>query len=508
MKLKRPLILIIMDGWGIGEDDANNPIFLADTPNIDYLIANYPSTIIGAAGTFIGLPPGHQGSSEMGHLIIGAGRNILLPQMQVKQAIESNEIFKNETCIQAFKKAKKNKTRVHLMGLLSNAGVHSYDRTCHCLLEMAKDEGVKEIYIHIFADGRDVDPKSVKEYVKRLEKVSIGKIATIMGRWWAMDRDHRWERVEAAYQALVMGLGLYRANNIYQAIDQAYKRRETDEFIRPTVIEKEGHFKDGDVVFNFNFRVDRAIEITQALIEKKFKEFKRSYWPKIYYLAMTNYYENIPCPYVFTRPEIKNTLGEVLSKKGLSQFRCTETEKWPYMTRIFNGLQEEPFPGEVRKLIPSDKIPTYDLRPQMQAMSIAKEIIKHLRHRDFDVYFINFANPDILGHTGNKEAIMKGVHTVDTAIGLIYQAILNQNGIMLVTADHGDAEICWDPIKQSPHTFHTDNFVPFIYVDEKNKQAKLRENGILANVAPTILHLLKIPPPEEMTNEVLILENI
>jgi len=507
MKITRPLVLIIMDGWGIGENDENNPIYLAPTPNIDHLLATYPHTIIGAAGTFIGMPPGHQGSSEMGHLIIGAGRNVLLPQMQVRRALETGEISKNKILLKAFTFAKKKKSRLHLMGLLSNFGVHSYDEACHKILELAVQCGIKKenIFVHVFADGRDAPPQSVEMYVRELEKVGIARIATIMGRWWAMDRDHRWERVSEAYKTLVMGQGQFNANDIHEAIEMAYKRQETDEFIRPTVIDEESNFRENDVVINYNFRVDRAIEITQALIEKNFKEFARPVWPKIYYVAMSDYYEGMPCPFIFKRPIITNTLGEVLSREGLTQFRCTETEKWPYMTTILNGLREEPFPGETQKLIPSDKVPTYDLAPEMQAIPIAKEIIKHLHQKDFDAYFINFANPDILGHTGVKEAIMKGVQTVDTAVGLIYQAVLNQDGIILITADHGDAEICWDRAKQCPHTHHTDNFVPFIYIDEKNKKAKLRENGALADIAPTILKLLNLPVPKEMIQESLIL---
>ena len=500
MKIKQPLVLCIMDGWGIGHDDQHNPIFLAKTPTIDHLCATYSNTIIGAAGVHVGLTPGHQGSSEIGHMIIGAGRNALLPQTQIKQATESGEIKK----LPVYKKALKGAKRVHLMGLLSDKGVHAYDETCHTLLEMCKEHKIPEVYIHVISDGRDVMPKTVKKYLARLGK-DIDKVASIQGRYWIMDRDQRWERVKKAYRMLTQGIATREAKTANDAVEQAYKNEETDEFIKPTLIKKEGVFRDGDVVINFNYRVDRAIEITQALVEKQFGHFPRETKPKIKYIALTNYYEGIPCDFAFERPIIKNCIGEVLSKEHLTQFRCTETEKWAYLTKIFNGLIEDPFPGEVRKLIPSDKVATYDLKPEMQAMEIAKAVANHLHEKSFDVYFINFANPDMLGHTGNKKAIIKGIQTVDTALNLVYEAVLNQNGRMLITSDHGDAEVCWDDDECQPHTSHTDSHVPFIFIDENNKQAKLREDGILADIAPTMLKLLKIKKPAQMTGSSIII---
>lgn len=506
MKLKKPLVLTIMDGWGIGEDDEHNPIFLADTPNIDHFLDTYPHTIIGAAGEYIGLTPGHQGSSEMGHLIIGAGRNVLLPQTQVKNATSSGDILKNKAYLESLDKLKKNNSRLHLMGLLSDKGVHSYDETCHVLLKLAKDHGVPndKIFVHIFSDGRDAGPQTVKQYINRLHDLGIGQIASIMGRYWGMDRDHRWERVAKAYKLYTQGIGDYSEKTVKQAVEKSYDRDETDEFIKPTVIIKDGHFKDGDVVWNFNYRVDRAIEITQSLVEPEFKHFAREVWPKIHYVALTDYYDGIPCPVAIYREVPKNTIGEILSKNNLTQLRCAETEKWIYVTKIFNGLQEDPFPGEDRKLIPSDKIATYDLKPEMKALDIAKVVANHIHKKTYDVYFINFANPDILGHTGNKEAIMKGVHTVDIAVGLVYEEVLNMNGIMLVTSDHGDAEVVWDKDTGQPHTYHTDSHVPFIYINEEGKSATLREMGSLKDVAPTMLKLLNITKPDEMTGESII----
>ena len=392
------------------------------------------------------------------------------------------------------------------MGLLSDKGVHSYDETCHTLLKLAKDHGIDDdrIFIHVFSDGRDVGPQTAKEYITRLNEINIGTIASIMGRYWSMDRDHRWERVEKAYNMLTQGKGDFTAKTAEEAVDNAYKRDETDEFIKPTMINKDGCFKDGDVVWNFNFRVDREIEITKAITENNFTDFKREARPSITYVAMTDYYESISCPVAYMRQLSKRSLGEVLSENNLTQFRCTETEKWVYVTKIFNGLLEDPFPGEVRKLIPSDKIATYDLKPEMQAMEIAKAVANHIHEKSFDVYIVNFANPDILGHTGNKKALMNGIKAVDKAIGLVYQELINMNGIGLITADHGDAEIIWDKEKQQPHTFHSDNHVPFIYIDDENKGATLREMGSLRDVAPTMLKLLGIEKPDEMTGKSII----
>ncbi len=506
MKNKRPLLLLIMDGWGIGEDDEHNSIFLADTPNIDHLLNAYPHTIIGAAGEYIGLTPGHQGSSEIGHLIIGAGRNVLLPQTQIKQATETGDIKNNPAYLESLEQLKATGGRLHLMGLLSDKGVHGYDETCHVLLRLAEEHGLPDdkIFIHIFSDGRDAGPKTVMEYVARLKKIGIGTIASIMGRYWGMDRDHRWERVEKAYRLFTQGQGEYNADSIDQAVQQSYDQDETDEFIKPTMIAKDGYFQDGDAVWNFNFRVDREIEITQALIKNDFNEFKREVRPSIHYVAMTDYYQGISCPVAYQRQFPGQTLGQVISNTGLTQFRCTETEKWVYVTKIFNGLREDPYPGEVRKLIPSDKVDTYDLKPDMKAMDIAKAVAWHLHEKSFDFYVVNLANPDILGHTGNKQAIMRGIHTVDKAVGLMYEELLNQNGVGIITADHGDAEIIWDKEKQQPHTFHSDNHVPFIYIDEENKGATLREMASLQDVAPTILKVLGIEKPAAMTGQSII----
>jgi len=514
MKVKRPIILLILDGWGLGEDDAHNAIFLAKTPNIDYLLANYPNGPIGAAGTHIGLTPGHQGSTEMGHLIMGAGRNVLLPQIQIKQAIATNAVLTNKAYTEAVLKVKKNKSRLHLMGLLSDAGVHSYDALAHKLLTLAAKEGLKkeQVLIHVFSDGRDTPPESLPIYIKRLQsaikKNKVGLIVSVQGRYFVMDRDHRWERVQQAYDLLAHGQGQRTAKNIEEAIRLARQNQESDEFIKPTLIEPEGYFKNNDAVINFNYRIDREIEITQALIEPDFSNFVRKKQIKIHYVATMPYYDQMPAPTAFTRSEteMKNILGAVLSARGYTQYRVTETEKWVFVTQVFNGMRVKPFLGEDRHLIPSDKIATFDLKPEMQAVPIAQDLVKQLAQKKYDFYVANICNADMLGHTGNKAATIKGCETIDKAVGLLYQAVQKQNAILLICADHGDAEVMWDYKNNTAHTQHTDNFVPFILVDKEKKNVKIWESGSLKDIAPTILELMGVNIPEEMDGQSLIIK--
>lgn len=511
MKTDRPIAFVILDGWGIGTDDAHNAIFQANTPTIDYFLATYPNIPIGAAGPHIGLPDGHPGSTEMGHLIMGAGRDLLLPQMQLLAAIDQGALRKNGAIVAAMKKAKQGTGRLHLFGLLSDGGIHTYDAACHELMDIAKEYDIPEVYIHVVADGRDVPPTSLPKFIHTLQNkistVGNASIATLQGRWWVMDRDHRWERIEAAYKLLVLGEALHVETSIQKAIAAAYARAETDEFIQPTLINPAGMMHDRDVVINFNFRVDREIEITQALTEEQFSHFERRAWPKLHYVGMSKYYQEMNAPAALERIELeaKNILGEVLSKQGYKQLRLTETEKWAYVTKIFNVMREDPFPGEERILIPSDKIATYDIKPEMQAMNIANELIKHLNAKAFDFYVLNFPNADMLGHTGNHAAAMQGVTAIDQALAVIYHELIQQNGIMIITADHGDAEIMWDTEWDCPHTFHTDSFVPFILIDEQRKHVSLRQNGSLKDCAPTILELLGEDVPKEMDGRSMII---
>jgi len=494
MKTKRPVVLCIIDGWGIGTDDKHNAIFLAKTPNIDQLLQTYPNAPIGAAGEHIGLAPGHQGSSEMGHMIIGAGRNVLLPQTQAQE----EDYTKNMALLNALAKTK----RLHLIGLCSDKGVHSYLETGLKFLRLAKEQGIKEIYWHVIADGRDTPPKSVKQFIKQIDC----KFATLMGRWWIMDRDKNYDRIEVAYNTLLLGQALFKAQNIKTAVDKAYQRGEIDELIKPTLINKDGIIKAGDTVLNFNYRVDREIEITKAFCEPEFTEFSRpKHWQKINYVALTEYYHGMPCPAMIKKEHPKKILSEVLAERGYQQLKIAETEKWVYVTKCFNAMHEKPFKNEERILIPSDKVATFDEKPEMKAKEIADTFVKNIAKKKFDVFVMNFANPDMVGHTGNQPAIIQACETVDQAIGLVYKACQKNNAILLITADHGDAEINYDAKNQQPHTYHTDNFVPFILVNDTQKNKKILETGALKDIAPTILKLLNIPVPAEMTGRNLII---
>ena len=512
MKTKNTLIIIILDGWGIGKKDDHNPIFLAPTPTMDNLEKTRPYTELKAAGKGIGLEHRHQGSSEIGHLIIGAGGNALLPQTQVRQAILSGDLLDNSVYLGAIEKIKKQGGALHIMGMLSNEGIHSYDTACYSLLELAAKNGLQEVYIHIFSDGRDTSPKEVEVYLERLhtaiKKFGVGKIASLVGRYYAMDRDKRWERIQVAYELLTEGKG-HQADSIEDAIKQAYEREETDEFIKPTVIVEDGKpiatINDGDTVFNYNFRIDREIEITQALVENDFDGFTRKNKPDINYVGITKYYKDSQALAAIEQETIKNSFGEILSNKGMKQLRITETEKWVYLTKIFNGLLEGAFEGEDRILIPSDKVATYDLKPEMKVAEITETVLGKLDENVYDVILINYANPDILGHTAVKEAVIKGVATIDKHLAKLLKKAQEKGADVIITADHGNGEIIYDHDKDMEHTHHTDANVPFIIVSERPelKNCKLR-SGAIKDIAPTALEILGIEKPKEMTSRSLI----
>lgn len=523
--MKKPVVYLILDGWGIAPAGLGNAITLAKKPTFDYLWENYPHTEIGAGGKSIGLWEGHQGSSETGHFIIGAGRNVYLPQGIVAHAIETEEVFTNKAYVGAMEHVKKNNSTLHITGLMSNSGVHSYDLLMHKLIEMAAKFGIKDVVIHYFTDGRDTPPKETKVYWERLKEVfkktGVGRVGTVMGRYWIMDRDHRWERVEAGYNAMVHGKAEFYAKSVDEAIESAYNRAdiektnneeviETDEFIRPTVIVDDnnqpvGQIKDGDAVIWANFRTDRAIEISQALVEPEFKEFDRGIRPNIYYVGTFEYYEGMSAPHAFEREFPTNTLGEIISKEGLKQFRVTETEKWIYVTTIFSGMREEPFVGEDRELIPSDKIATYDLQPKMHTIDIANSVVKAIELDKYNLIMANFNNPDIIGHTGNIPAAIVGIEECDKGISLINEAVKRKGGLLVISADHGNAEMMLNK-DGTPETQHSANNVPFIIVDDdpKYKNIKLRSGGALKDVTPTILEILGVEKPVEMTGESLI----
>jgi len=523
--MKKPIVYIILDGWGIAPPGPGNAISLAKTPNMDNLRANYPSTEIGAGGEAIGLPAGHQGSSEIGHLIIGAGRNVYLPQGKVMHAIDSGEIFQNPAYQGAMDYVKEHNSTLHLAGLMSDKGVHNYDEAVHKLIEMAVKNGIKKIIVHFFSDGRDTGPYEAKKYLARLEEVftkfGAGRVGTVMGRYWIMDRDHRWERVEKGYNAMVKGQAEFTAHSPLEAIEQAYARSEeakakgedfieSDEFIKPTVIvdgndEPIGKIKDQDALIWVNFRTDRAIEITQAFIEPEFSDFSRGSKLDIYFAGTFKYYGTMTAPYAYEKDIPTNTMGEIISKAGLRQFRTTETEKWIYVTTIFSGMREEPFDGEDRQLIPSDKIATYDLAPKMHAMDIAETAVKAIESDKYELIMMNFANPDIIGHTGNIPAAIIAVEECDKAVGLVIDATKQKNGLAIISADHGNAEGMLTADGQM-ETQHSANKVPFIIVDDdpQYKNIQLKSGGAIKDVTPTILDIMGIEKPVEMTGESLI----
>jgi 2,3-bisphosphoglycerate-independent phosphoglycerate mutase len=523
----RPAVILIMDGWGIAKPGKGNAISLARKPNFDRLSKQYPYTELGAGGESIGLWKGHQGSSETGHFIIGAGRKVFLPQGIIASSIADRSFFRNKAYLGAIEHVKKHDSTLHFSCLMSDKGVHGYDMEAHSMIEMAAQHGIKKLAIHYFSDGRDTAPHETLNYLERLEgvmkKFGIGTIATVMGRYWIMDRDHRWERVEVGYNAMVHGRGMFSARSAREAIQRAYGRakeagkngenfQESDEFIKPTVIVgRDGKpvapVRDNDAFIWLNFRNDRAIEISQAFTEESFKYFPRGPKPNVHYVATFKYYDTLKAPYAFEKVYPEMTLGETLSKLGLRQFRVTETEKWIYVTTIFSGMRETPFKGEDRLLIPSDKIPTYDLKPKMKTAEIALEAVKKIEKGNCDFILINFNNPDIIGHTGKVDKAVEGVETVDQGVGEVCAAALEKGWAVLVTADHGNAEVMLEP-DGTPNTYHTANDVPFILVteDKKLKSAKLRKGGTIADIAPTVLDVMGVKKPKEMTGVSLILK--
>ena len=511
----RPFLLIIMDGWGWREEIEGNAIRLAGTPHLDALKAEYPFTLLKASGEAVGLPEGQMGNSEVGHMNIGAGRIVYQDLTRINMAIRDGSFFKNPVLKEAFRRAKEKGTKVHLLGLVSDGGVHSHINHVFALLEMAQKEGLCDrLFIHVFTDGRDTPPTSGLNYVhalqNKLKELSCGAIATVAGRYYAMDRDKRWERTALAYQALVMGEGL-EAKDPVEAVKAAYERGETDEFIKPTVISRDGKpvatIDDGDVVIFFNFRADRARQLTLALTKEDFQEFERSKFPRLsYFVCMTLYDETFNLPVAFPPEHYLNIWGEVVSRAGLRQLRIAETEKYAHVTYFFNCGEEEPFPLEERKLIPSPRdVPTYDLKPEMSAYEVTEEVIKRIQSRRYQFIVMNYANGDMVGHTGVLEAAIKAVRVVDECVGRVVSAWRKymDNAPLIVTADHGNCDQMIDPQTGEPFTAHTANPVPLYLVDDRFKKAKLRQ-GILGDIAPTGLFLMGLEIPSEMTGRVLL----
>jgi len=495
------LLLAILDGWGYREKRHGNAIAHAHTPNMDSFMKKYPFTILQAGGTAVGLPAGQMGNSEVGHINIGEGRIVYQDSARILKAIEDGSFFENDVLKKAMEKAKK--TRLHLIGLIGPGGVHALPEHLFALLKMAKENGVRHVSIHCFTDGRDTPPKSALEHIKRLQKkideIGIGEIATIVGRYYAMDRDKRWDRTKKAYEMLTQGKGR-KARNAEEAIKKAYEKGETDEFILPTVVKKTS-IKDDDVVIFFNFRPDRARQLTQAFVDAKFKKFERKKL-NLHFVTMTRYMDGLDAEIAFDKVMLTNTFGEVISKHGMKQLRIAETEKYAHVTFFFNGGREKPFDGEERCLIPSPKIATYDMKPEMSAYEVTREVIKRIREKKYDVIILNYANPDMVGHTGIWEAAVKAVEAVDKCIEKVVDAVLKQKGIAIITADHGNVEEMLED--GNPKTAHTTNPVPFILI---GKDVELRK-GNLGDIAPTMLELLGIEKPKEMTGKSLIKRKI
>ncbi len=508
---KQPLLLMILDGWGLNPNHENNAIAQAATPNMTRLCNGYPCTSIGTSGMSVGLPSGQMGNSEVGHLNIGAGRIVYQDLTRITKAIDDGDFFSNQVLVDCVARTRANGGRLHLAGLLSDGGVHSHNTHLYALLELAKREGIGEVFVHCLLDGRDTPPKSGADYLGQLEaklaEIGIGKIATVMGRYYAMDRDNRWERVEKAYAAMVYGEGAELAS-APEAITRSYQAGVTDEFVVPAVIMANGapvgRVLDGDGFIFFNFRSDRAREITRAFTDPGFTGFARRLKPELAaYVCMTTYDETFHLPVAFAPEELTNILGDVVSQAGLSQLRIAETEKYAHVTFFFNGGNEVPFPGEERCLIPSPKeVPTYDKKPEMSAYLVTDELLHRLDGDTYDLVVLNFANADMVGHTGVLAAAIRAIEAVDECIGRLVAKVLAKGGRVIITADHGNAEIMADE-DGGPHTAHTTGRVPLILVDDARKSVKLRP-GILADIAPTILEILGLPQPLEMTGRSLI----
>ena len=501
--MKKPVALIIMDGFGYNPDSYGNAIADAKKPNLDKLFAECPHTLIGASGLDVGLPDGQMGNSEVGHTNIGAGRVVYQMLVKISKSIKEGTIRKNPAIVGAVENCVKNGSALHLMGLLSDGGVHSHIEHLFGLMEMAKDMGVEKIYVHAFLDGRDVPPTSGAEYMEKLveetRRIGAGKVATVMGRFYAMDRDNAWDRVEKAYAAMVYGEGVEGCCPV-GAIKKSYEEGVTDEFMVPTVLDKEGTIKAGDSVIFFNFRPDRARQITRAFVDPDFTGCprKNGFFP-LHFVCMTQYDATMPNVEVAYKPQsLTNTLGEYISKKGLTQLRIAETEKYAHVTFFFNGGVEAPYPGEDRALIPSPKVATYDLQPEMSACLVTDEVVKRIRSGKYDVIILNYANCDMVGHTGVFEAAVKAVEAVDTCLGRTLAAIGEMGGRAFVTADHGNADRMTDEHGE-PFTAHTTNPVPFIAVGFPEGTRLRQEGGRLADIAPTMLQALGLPQPPEMT---------
>lgn len=503
---KKPTVLMILDGYGLNRNCEHNAVCEAKTPIMDQLMSQCPYVEGQASGMAVGLPEGQMGNSEVGHLNMGAGRIVYQELTRITKAIEDGDFFENQELLAAVENAKKNNSALHMFGLLSDGGVHSHITHLFGLLELAKRQGLEKVYVHCFLDGRDTPPASGKGYIEELQKkmkeLGVGQIGVVSGRYYAMDRDNRWDRVELAYKALTQGEGV-KGTDAAEAVQASYEEGKTDEFVVPTVIEKDGKpvatIQDKDSVIFFNFRPDRARELTRAFCDPEFTGFEREKKLELTFVCFTDYDETIPGKRVaFKKEEIRNTFGEYLAAHNMTQARIAETEKYAHVTFFFNGGVEEPNEGEDRILVKSPKVATYDLQPEMSAPAVCDKLVEAIKSQKYDVIIINFANPDMVGHTGVENAAIKAIETVDACVGRAVDAIKEVNGQMFICADHGNAEQLVDYETGEPFTAHTTNPVPFILVNADPCYA-LREGGKLADIVPTLLELMGMEQPKEMT---------
>jgi 2,3-bisphosphoglycerate-independent phosphoglycerate mutase len=505
-----PVLLVILDGYGHRDDGEDNAIARASKPNWDRYWARYAHTVIDASELHVGLPPEQMGNSEVGHLNIGAGRVVFQEFTRIELAIRNGELARNEVFAEAVKQALAGGSAVHVLGLLSPGGVHSHEDQIFALLDMVAGAGVRDIRVHAFLDGRDTPPKSAAASLKALEarcaSDSGARIASICGRYYAMDRDKRWERTAAAYDMLTSGEAQYHSASAVAGLEAAYARGETDEFVKPTLIAGPGAepapIRDGDVVIFMNFRADRARQLTHALTDPQFQAFARRRVPRLaYYCTLTSYGEEFKLPVAFRSEPVTNGFGEVLASQGLRQLRIAETEKYAHVTYFFNGGVETPYPGEERILVPSPKVATYDLKPEMSAVEVTDKLVEAIRSRRFEAIICNYANADMVGHTGIMDAAVKAIETLDACLGRAIEAMRAIGGEVLITADHGNAETMRDTKTHQPHTAHTTNRVPLLYI---GREATLEPNGALADIAPSLLRMMGLPQPAEMTGKPLI----
>lgn len=509
-KLQTPIALVILDGWGIGKsDDPYNAIVQGHTPHLTLFSELYPHTTLKCSGEAVGLPEGQMGNSEVGHLNIGSGRVIYQELTRISKAIRDGDFFENSVLKTVMRQAYLNKGALHLMGLVSDGGVHSHLTHLFALIDMAKQQGLTEVYVHAFLDGRDVPPSSAGRFLAALEEhisqVGLGFIATIAGRYYAMDRDNRWERTQAAYDAIVSRQGL-RAPSVQAALQAATERGETDEFVKPTLIDCPScGVKGNDSVLFFNFRPDRARQLTETFIQPDFVGFERAKgFIPVHAASMTRYDSTFDIPVAYPPQDIKQTLGQVFSEQGLTQLRIAETEKYAHVTYFFNGGEEVPYAGEDRILVPSPKVATYDLQPSMSALEVTDKVVAAIKSGKYDLVILNYANGDMVGHTGIMAAAVEAVGIVDECVGRLVDAMRDRGGVTLITADHGNAEFMYDQVNQVPFTAHTTNVVPLIMVSEQHRDVQLK-TGSLCDIAPTILSLAHVNQPAAMTGTSLII---